>query len=128
MGMYTELVFGAELKSDTPKDVIDTIRYLVGDIDKPENVLYKENRNPLRGGSFYFGVSTSVSKMYFDKTSNAWILSSRANIKNYNNEIEVFLEWIKPFIQSGSGYRDMYAFVMYEESEEPNIYYLHEKE
>ena len=126
MGMYTELIFGAELKSDTPIDVINTLKYLVGDIDKPDNLLYTEDRNPLMGGSYYFGVNTAVTKMYFDKISNAWVLSSRANIKNYGSEIEKFLEWIKPFIDSGSGYKEMYAIVIYEEDETPTLYYLHD--
>jgi hypothetical protein len=126
MGMYTELIFGAELKSDTPIDVINTLRYLVGDIDIPSNLLYTEDRNPLMGGSYYFGVNTSVTKMYFDEISDAWVLSSRANIKNYGNEIETFLEWIKPFISQGSGNREMYAVVIYEEAETPSIYYLND--
>ena len=91
MGMYTELIFGAELKSDTPIDVINTLKYLVGDIEEPDNLLYTEQRNPLMGGSYYFGVNTAVTKMYFDKISNAWVLSSRANIKNYGSEIEKIL-------------------------------------
>jgi|TARA_R110000782_G_scaffold144735_1_gene237574 hypothetical protein len=126
MGMYTELIFGAELKSDTPIDVINTLKYLVGDIDIPSNLLYTEDRNPLMGGSYYFGVNTSVTKMYFDGISDAWVLSSRANIKNYGNEIETFLEWIKPFISQGSGNREMYAIVIYEDQEIPSIYYLND--
>jgi hypothetical protein len=126
MGMYTELIFGAELKSDTPIDVINTLKYLVGDIDIPSNLLYTEDRNPLMGGSYYFGVNTSVTKMYFDEISDAWVLSSRANIKNYGNEIETFLEWIKPFISQGSGNREMYAIVIYEDQEIPSIYYLND--
>ena len=126
MGMYTELIFGAELKSDTPIDVINTLKYLVGDIDIPSNLLYTEDRNPLMGGSYYFGVNTSVTKMYFDEISDAWVLSSRANIKNYGNEIETFLEWIKPFIDKGSGNREMYAVVIYEDQEIPSIYYLND--
>jgi len=123
--MYTELIFGAELKTETPIEVINTLKYMVGDIDEPTNILYKENRNPLMGSSYYFGVNRPVSKMYYDEISKAWVLSSRANIKNYNDEIEKFLGWIKPFINSGSGNRDMYAIVIYEEQDTPTIYYLY---
>ncbi len=55
-----------------------------------------------------------------------WVLSSRSNIKNHNRDIETFLEWIKPFIDSGSGKRDMYAIKISEEQSEPTIYYLYD--
>jgi len=125
--MYTELIFGARLKETTPKEVIDTIKYMIGDLEeKPENLAFKttSNRNVLRGCSYYFGVQNSVTKFYYDDIAKSWTLSSRANIKNYENEIEQFLRWIKPFIEQGSGTRDMYAITIYEEDFVPNIYYL----
>jgi len=64
--------------------------------------------------------------MWFDDISKSWHLSTRSNIKNYEQEIQTFLEWIKPYIDGGSGGRDMYAIVIYEEQEELDIYYLHD--
>lgn len=126
MGMYTELIFGAELKQETPKEVIENLKYLTGK---------KKLKNPpkdveefwwvLRGASFYFGVDEAHSKLWFNDICNSWHLSSRSNIKNYGEEIQQFLEWIKPYIHSGSGYPGFYAIVTYEESE-PTIYYLEE--
>lgn len=130
MGMYTELIFGVRLKENTPTDVIETLQYMTGLTDyEPEKLLFDLNiyRNPLSGGSYYFGVHSCVTKMWYDDIAKAWSISSRANIKNYNSEIEKFLEWIKPYIDSGSGLRDMYAIVTNEESEEPTLYYLHKK-
>lgn len=124
MGMYTELIFGAKLKKDTPESVINTLRYMIGDIDKPEILEFDANRNPLIGGSYYFGVTRSVSNMYYNLTDKRWQISTRANIKNYEGEIDQFLTWIKPYIEQGSGTRDMYAIKIYEEQEEPTIYYL----
>ena len=126
MGMYTELIFGASLKTDTPKEVIDTLRYMVGDIEQPEKLAFDSNRNPLRGGSHYFGVISGATKMYYNDIAKCWVLSSRANIKNYDSDIETFLEWIKPFVDSGSGDRDMYAITIYEEQSEPTVYYLYD--
>src|SRR3990167_6474879 len=129
MGMYTELIFGARLKETTPNEVIETLKYMGGDLEtKPEKLAFETStgRNVLRGGSFYFGVHSAVSKLFYDDIANAWALSSRANIKNYEDEIEQFLEWIKPYIDSGSGEREMYAIKIYEEQAEPTIYYLHE--
>ena len=64
--------------------------------------------------------------MWFGGIDKNWVISTRSNIKNYGNEIEAFLEWIKPYIDGGSGERDMYAIVIHEQSNEPKIYYLNE--
>lgn len=126
MGMYTELIFGARLKRQTPKEVIDTLNYMCGNTEvEPENYQWRKHRNPLRGGSYYFAVHERVTRFWHDEIAG-WTLSSRANIKNYDGEIEAFLQWIKPFIEGGSGNRDFYAIVTYEEFCEPTIYYLHE--
>lgn len=129
--MYTELIFGARFKSDTPIEVIDTLKYMVGDLEKkPKNIAFETStgRNVLRGGSYYFGVQSPVSELYYDTISVAWTLSSRANIKNYDGEIDQFIDWIKPYIESGSGRREMFAIKIYEEDDEPTIYYLHAPE
>lgn len=125
--MYTELILGVKFKKNTPNDVIETLRYMVGDIDKPKQLAFECDRNPLRGSSYYFAISNSVSKIWLDFIDDCWRLSSRANIKNYENDIEKFLEWIKPYIDEGSGEREMYAIVIYEESSEPTIYYLYDE-
>lgn len=123
MGMYTELIFGAEFKSETPKELIETLRWMSGDLkNEPDICLWIEERNPLIGGSAYFGIDSPVTKMWCEY--GAWKLSSRANIKNYKGEIEKFLKMVKPWIEQGSGKRDFYAIVTYEESEEPTIFYL----
>ena len=127
MGMYTELIFGADLKKETPQSVIDTLSYIIGNTaDKPRDFPFPDGRLEwlLRGGSYYFAVNEPVSKMWED-SSGCWRISTRSNIKNYGSEIEEFLSWIKPYIDGGSGARDMYAIVTYEEFNEPEIYYLH---
>ncbi len=129
MGMYTELIFGASLKKETPEEVIETLKYLIGDRkDRPKESSFESPRDILlfTGASYYFGVNQSVSKMWRDNYSKQWAISTRANLKNYEDDIEKFLEWIKPWIDSGSGYREMYAIVLYEEFSEPTIYYLHD--
>ena len=129
MGMYTELIFGADLKKETPENVIEALKYMIGDTEeKPKDFPLPDGRCEwlFRESSYYFGVNSPVSKMWKDDIGGNWVLSTRSNIKNYEGEIEDFLEWIKPYIDSGSGSRDMYAIVTYEEAEVPNIYYLHE--
>lgn len=130
MGMYTELIFGADLKKDTPEIVIESLKYMLGDIEeKPKDFPLPEGRCEwlFQGGSYYFGVNSPVKKMWFDDISKQYCISTRSNIKNYSDEIETFLEWIEPYIDSGSGNRDMYAIVIYEDSSEPTIYYKSDK-
>lgn len=127
MGMYTELILGAELKKDTPEHVIGVLKYILGETEeKPDNFPLSEGRCEwlLRGTSCSFGVSTPVNKLIFDDVIGYWIISSRSNIKNYGGEIEEFLNWLKPYISGGSGARDFYAITIYEEAESPTIHYL----
>jgi len=127
MGMYTELIFGASLKEDTPKQVINALKYMGGEIkEKPFDFPLPNGRCEclFNMASYYFAISEPLFKMWYDEIGKEWRVSSRSNIKDYNDEIKTFLEWIKPFISSGSGTKEMYAIVIYEESEEPTIYYL----
>ena len=129
MGMYTELIFGAELKKETPTEVIEALKYMIGDTDEKPNNFPLPNGGCewlFKGGSCYFAINNAVSKMWFDNIDNQWHISTRSNIKNYENEIETFLEWIRPYIDGGSGTRDMYAMVIYKEQDVPNIYYLYD--
>jgi len=118
--MYTELILGCDLKKDTPSEVIDTILLLIGEAVKTKPLI-EFKRNPLNGSSYYFGVSESLTFFKRDELTKRWILSVRANIKNYDSDIEKFLAWIKPYVYSGSGGLDTYALVMYEE----DLYYKH---
>jgi hypothetical protein len=124
MGMYTELIFGAALKEDTPKEVVESLQIMVdGDLEKAPKEI-EAFKHVFRGGSYYFGINRGVREMWFDEIGNDWRISTRSNIKNYGSEIEQFLEWVKPYLDQGSGYREFYAIVTYEEAEEPTIYYL----
>jgi hypothetical protein len=126
MGMYTELILGCELKDKTPASVINTLKWMCGEGDKPNDLakIFMESYFVFSQSSYYFGVNKGHSKLWYDDISEAWHISARCNIKNYDGEIESFLEWLKPHIKSGSGCRDFYAIVCYEEADEPTIHYL----
>jgi hypothetical protein len=129
MGMYTELIFGASLKKDTPSHVIDALQYMMGDIDiKPNDFPLPTGRCEylFQGCSYYFGVSDPVSYMWKDDGTERWIVSTRSSIKDYEGEIDTFLNWIKSYIDSGSGLNDMYAIVTHEEAIESEVYYLND--
>ena len=69
-------------------------------------------------------VNQNNSDLYDCSLQALWEGHAALIEETYNDEIETFLGWIKPFISSGSGTKEMYAIVIYEESEEPTIYYL----
>ena len=131
MGMYTELILGCSLKKKTPKKVIDRLNRMV-DIDctNTANAVMDADEDVwlLQSTSYYFGVNRCCNKLWFNPIWETWHISARCNLKNYRHEIENFLEWLRPYIEYGSGIRDFYAIVTYEEALEPTIYYLHSKE
>lgn len=131
MGMYTECILGCLLKSETPDKVIETLKVLLEGGELPSEGVPEGDRISWMfrsDGSYYFGTQSGTRDFTFDEISQGWRLSARFNIKNYSMEIENFLEWLHPWIEQGSGERDFYAIVTYEEASEPTIYYLKDKE
>lgn len=127
--MYTEINFGAVLRKDVPKEVIETIWALVhdGGYIKANHPFFDTPRYSMvmHGRSHYFLSDNGVPPIFvYNAISERYTLIFRANLKNYDNEIALFLDWIKPYLHSGCGMRDYYAVVCYEEDNEPTIYYL----
>ena len=128
MGMYTEIHFNSELKSDTPEDVINILKYMVGDLEnepesKQDHELFGDTRWKfmLRCDSYYFDADTH-STLRFDDISNRYYLCVRSNLKNYGNEIENFVEWVKAYLDKTKG--EFLGFSRYEETEEPVLIYM----
>ena len=132
MGMYTELVLGIELYKGTPQEVIDILKYMTGEDDL--NLLHKDvlESHPFFScdrwkylftmGSYYFDGQTH-SELKYDDISKTYFLTTRSNLKNYNSEIDMFLDWIEPYVNT----RDMWGYKRYEESEMPTIIFKDEK-
>ena len=137
MGMYTEFVFGVSLLSTTPGNVLDILNYLVNSEEfnykkeLPNHVFFKCDRYKAIAtcSSYYFGCSESVSRFDYlpDSISKEYILSIRSNLKNYDNEIEKFVDWIRPYVSSGSGTNDLLGYKLYEESIVPYLFYKDEE-
>lgn len=129
MGMYTEFVLGVSLKSDTPLKVIDALEAIVNKSEDEVRLFNHEFFYCSRyqyiatSGSYYFGYSDSTSKFYKDKLSNTYLLSIRSSIKNYENEIEKFIDCIRSYVDSGSGSKDLLGYMMYEESIVPYLFF-----
>lgn len=130
MGMYTEIVAGFSLKPDTPESVVGLLKVMCGEADVfdgelPDHPLFRSERWRFIGrcSSYYFGFSSSYSTVRRDSLDSQWIVSIRASIKNYGSEIGHFFDWITSYVESGSGADDLLGYSMYEESDEPVLYY-----
>lgn len=128
MGMYTELVLGIEIE-DNDK-IIQTLRYMLGETEyQPvdDHELFKTDRwdYMLKCDSYYFDGQTD-SKLYMDdlyEDNPKFYLNVRCNLKNYNNEINKFLDWLNPYIKTFG----FLGYLRYEENEDPTLIYKTEK-
>lgn len=124
MGMYTELNIGVALKPDTPKEIIDILEYMLGNTDIKPSVPDHPFFNTMRWSmlfvcdSYYFDGFTD-SAMQFDDIDEMYHLNVRSNLKNYDDEIDKFLNFIQPYLDTKGflGYR------RYEEDETPTLIY-----
>lgn len=125
MGMYTALSLGVELN---PKgtDLIDILRYMTGQSDTCPPVdrdapIFSTPRWEfmLRCDSYYFDYQTHFEVVEDSIVRPRFFLSGVSNLKNYDDEINKFLMFLRPHIES-------YGFIgwtLYEEDEEPPILY-----
>lgn len=128
MGMYTEMVLAIELQKDAPEEVVTILKYLTQEDYDPEHSFEKPGHSffycerwklIFRGDSYYFdGETHSIFK--FDDVSNTWFLTTRSNVKNYGGELELFCEWLAPYIQT----REFAGHTRYEGCEEPILLYF----
>lgn len=124
MGMYTEFNAAMCFKKETPSGVIKIIQCLLGEEKWPEILpdhdFFKCERfcMTLTCGSYYFP-SISDSKMKRDHIDREYHLNIRSNLKNYDNEIEKFLDYIRPYIET----EGFLGYMRYEDSEEPTLIY-----
>jgi len=72
----------------------------------------------LNCGSYYFDADT-ISTIRKDDITQQWTLCIRCNLKNYDDEIEKFLDWIHPYLDKQEG--DFLGFYRYEETEQPTL-------
>jgi hypothetical protein len=129
MGMYTELCLAVELKADTPKDLIAALHYMAGNTDDqptplPEHEFFKCQRWPVLFScdSCYFA-SESYSSFRFEDVSDTYRLTFRANLKNYDQEQEKFLNLIQPWLETED---EFVGYQRYEEEDHPTLIYIDE--
>jgi hypothetical protein len=121
MGMYTELVIVTQIKDDP--EVVKVIKHLIGEEEcetLPEHPFFQCPRFDLIMicNSHYF-IPLSAQRFVYNVISKTWSLITRADFKNYNDEIALFCDWIDPYLDCSTG--EMFGYSRYEEDEDPII-------
>ncbi len=127
MGTYTELVLAIKIKT-TDTTYIDILNFMINDKEaeiKSNHPLFSTQRwvSMLQSDSYYFD-GTSHSEFFYDKIPHSWFLTVRCNLKNYDGEINKFLDWIKP-VSSTFGF---VGYTRHEEQESPTLIYFDENQ
>ena len=121
MGMYTELVLVTQIKDDP--EVVKVIKHLIGEEECetfPAHKFFKCPRfDMVMNCSSYYFVPLAIQHFEYDTISKNWSLITRADLKNYNDEIELFCDWIDPYLDCSIG--EMFGYSRYEEDEDPII-------
>lgn len=121
MGMYTELVLKTEIKKNAPDQVHDILNFLFNGKDepaeKPDHAFFKFSQwKQIGSGCSYFHVPFPLSK--YDEG----YIFSRSDLKNYDGEIQSFIEWLKPYIDGIEGV--CIGWLWYEEEDAPTLLFV----
>lgn len=123
MGMYTELVIKCSIKEDAPQVVINVLDKLfngVGNeiLNLPDHEFFRCDRwRHIGSWSSYYHTPFALSKFEHDEISSH--LFSRSDLKNYNNEISKFIDWLMPYVDEEVG--QCIGWTWYEEKRIPTL-------
>lgn len=124
MGMYTELVMSCRIKDDP--SIINVLKYMIGEIEEqpelPDHSLFKTYRwiAMLRGSSY----PEVVHLLKYNDIGKYWCFINRSDFKNYDDEVNKFIDWLAPYLEDTYGV--MIGYSRYEEDKDPIIYYSKE--
>lgn len=118
MGMYTELILKCSVKKDCPEQVKAILNSLFNGVEYnkelPNHPFFLCSRWEYIGSSHsYYHVPWHDAK-YQDN-----YIFSRCDLKNYEDEIENFLDWLSPYIDAQPG--ACIGWKWYEEDETPTL-------
>lgn len=119
MSMYTEIYVNVDLKEETPVKIIEILRAMCDfNVNVECLIPYPHRWKYLFGSGSYYTPNTYCRKLTYDDTSKQYSLLAKGDIKNYNNEIEDFFEFIKPWCEG-----EFIGYYRYEKSREPILVY-----
>lgn len=122
MGMYTEAVIKAEFEvSDLDENARAVLDYLFSpDSPKPEALpehkFFSCPRWEFVGNCSSYYHHPEVVTSYFENYGTVYLFT-RFDLKNYDGEIDLFIDWISPYV----GDVTCLGYQWYEESEKPEL-------
>lgn len=130
MGMYTEIYINCKLKKNLPYDVKNILNYIF--VERvPLYVFEKTNNLPnhpffscerwmlIGSGSSHYFIPFTTSNFLFNKIAESYFLTFRSDLKNYDQEIEQFFDWIMPYVDEPEG--QFIGYHRYEEELLPTL-------
>ncbi len=126
MGMHTEFHFNSALKEDTPEEVINILGYMLGVASLPTDISHHPLFDTDRWGiilemdSFSFDFK-ACSRLWFSRVSDQYFLNVRCSPKNYDQEIQHFINWITPYLYKLDG--EFLGLMRYEDDDKPTLLY-----
>lgn len=130
MGMYTKLSVDLSFKDNLPKEVVTALEVMTGrksleDIDEshlPKHKLFETSRwDFMLCCCSYYHTPFSLTKLHYDDIAEHYYLTSSSDFKNYDDEVDLFFDFIKDYVEEG-----FLGYSLYEEDEDPILYYLKE--
>lgn len=119
MGMYTEIYVNVDLKKETPEAVIETIKAICeGDCDSKYLKDKPRRWSMLFSNGSYYTPSTCCSSLTYDSIAKSYSLIGKGDIKNGDNEIEQFFEFVKPWCDN-----NFIGYHRHEEDRDPILVY-----
>lgn len=127
MGMYTELVLKCGIRDDVPSDVRAVLKHLFMQDEEPETLpdhaFFKCPRWMMIGqcSSFYHHprAMSDYWTGHSDKDEQGGYLFSRSDLKNYDDEINLFIDWLRPYIDEED--EQCIGWSWYEEDCQPTL-------
>lgn len=111
MGTYTEFSLSVKLRKDTPYEVVEFLAEMImikyirdGYYDTVNNIPYYDSKPwdrpvPFRHVLFTSSRWEAIFTGSMEQNCAGWTLTLRNEFKNYDCEIQRFLDWIKPYIR-----------------------------
>jgi hypothetical protein len=124
MGMYTEIFFRAEVDEEA-YEAIQAIHN--NDAHPwPDHPFFNCARFDMvtRCSSYYFpGANHYTAEVDDTYTGRTYYVSFRANLKNYDDEIAKFFDWVTPHCRDRVYEKTFIGYSQYEEDDEPKLFY-----
>ncbi len=126
MGMYTELVLKCRVSKTVPDEVKRVINYLFNGGEKPiflpEHAFFECNRwSHIGKSSSYYHHPQPLNDYHDVDYSNEIYIFSRSDLKNYDDEISKFINWVTPYIDGSGDGSQCIGWSWYEEDDKPTL-------